>query len=130
MAKELGVAPNTWTAYKRGKSSFGLHEIAKICDALQVSPRWLLLGEDAAGKPSLYDRVEKLVSEVYAKASVSLPSVSLAATAARHASTLEAAVLSATDEEEIDLRLKLLEKEIQKELREARADPGTGKRSA
>lgn len=44
-AARLGISPNTWTAYKRGKQSFGLHEIAKICDELGVAPEWLLFGE-------------------------------------------------------------------------------------
>lgn len=45
LAEKLGIAPNTWTAYKRGKRSFGLHEIANICDLLDVDPFWLLFGD-------------------------------------------------------------------------------------
>ncbi len=54
-AARLGISPNTWTAYKKAKQSFGLHEIAKICDALDVEPVWLLFGEaeQATGVTSL-----------------------------------------------------------------------------
>ncbi len=45
-AGRLGISPNTWTSYKRGKQSFGLHEITKICDTLKVDPLWLLFGDD------------------------------------------------------------------------------------
>ena len=39
-----GISPGTLTSYKKGKGSFGLHEIAKICDALRIDPHWLLFG--------------------------------------------------------------------------------------
>lgn len=44
-AARLGISPNTWTAYKKGKQSFGLHEITKICGILAVDPSWLLFGD-------------------------------------------------------------------------------------
>lgn len=44
-AGRLGISPNTWTAYKKGRQSFGLHEITKICDELGVEPSWLMFGE-------------------------------------------------------------------------------------
>jgi phage repressor protein C with HTH and peptisase S24 domain len=44
-AARLGISPNTWTAYKKGRQSFGLHEITKICDELGVDPQWLLFGD-------------------------------------------------------------------------------------
>ncbi|AEQ50791.1 Phage repressor protein C, contains Cro/C1-type HTH and peptisase s24 domains [Pelagibacterium halotolerans] len=51
LAKALGIAPNTWTAYKRGERSFGLNEIAEICDTLGVDAEWLLLGAKPASGP-------------------------------------------------------------------------------
>lgn len=130
LAKALGVTANTWTAYKKGKSSFGLHEVTKICDILDVVPRWLLFGETAAGKPSLYDQVENLVIEAHAANSIKLPSAGLAAAAAQYLDALERDLLSPEDEEEIELRLRLLQKRIQKDIEQARAEPGTGKLSA
>lgn len=62
LAQALGVSPNTWTAYKKGKSSFGLNDIAKICDVLGVDSDWLLFGErlerrpNAAINPSGYEQ--------------------------------------------------------------------------
>ncbi len=49
LAEHLGISPNTWTAYKKGDQSFGLHAIAKICDILEVEPLWLLFGDLAPG---------------------------------------------------------------------------------
>ncbi|WP_244618155.1 LexA family transcriptional regulator [Rhizobium sp. RU35A] len=49
-AAKLGISPNTWTAYKKGRQSFGLHEVAKICDVLGVEPQWLLFGGQAASQ--------------------------------------------------------------------------------
>lgn len=48
LAEALGISPNTWTAYKRGARSFGLNDVARICDLLNVSSRWLLYGEDTS----------------------------------------------------------------------------------
>lgn len=45
LASALGISPNTWTAYKKNSSSFGLLDIPKICDVLGVTPRWLLFGD-------------------------------------------------------------------------------------
>lgn len=51
LANALGVSPNTWTSYKRGKSSFGLNDITKICDVLGVDSDWLLFGERVELQP-------------------------------------------------------------------------------
>lgn len=61
LATALGVSPNTWTSYKKGKSSFGLNDIARICDVLGVDSEWLLFG-DAAGQTQSQGRVETMQS--------------------------------------------------------------------
>lgn len=43
-AQRIGISPGTLTSYKKGKGSFGLHEITKICDVLKIDPHWLLFG--------------------------------------------------------------------------------------
>jgi len=43
-AARLGISANTWTAYKQAKRSFGLHEIATICDELGADVHWVLFG--------------------------------------------------------------------------------------
>ncbi|CAK7257507.1 MULTISPECIES: helix-turn-helix transcriptional regulator [unclassified Shinella] len=130
LAKKLGVAPNTWTAYKKGKTSFGLHEIAKICDTLGVAPRWLLLGEDEKGQASLYDRVERIVLEEHLAAKIKLPATALAKTASYYLAGLEERLISKDDCEEVDLRLRLLHKEVRIAIENARSEPGKGKHSA
>jgi phage repressor protein C with HTH and peptisase S24 domain len=51
-AGRLGISPNTWTAYKKGKQSFGLHQIAEICDTLSIDPLWLLFGDSGTSGQS------------------------------------------------------------------------------
>lgn len=46
LAEALGISRNTWTAYKKGRTSFGLNQIAEICAVLGVSAHWLLYGVD------------------------------------------------------------------------------------
>lgn len=129
LAAELGIAPNTWTAYKKGVRSFGLHEVAKICDTLGVSPHWLLFGTEGL-ESDLRARVEKLVRELHNEAKVYLPDRAAEIVVDRHYTTLLKQIVDPDDREEIDLRLRLLGKEIFKEIAEARVMPGSGKRSA
>lgn len=129
LATELGIAPNTWTAYKKGVRSFGLHEVAKICDVLGVSPHWLLFGTEGA-QTHLRERVEMIVTELHALEGLSLPAKSVELTVDRYYAGLLTQLVDTDDHEEIDLRLRLLRKEIAKDIAEARAAPGLGKRSA
>lgn len=129
LATALGIAPNTWTAYKKGVRSFGLHEVAKICDTLGVSPHWLLFGTEVA-KADLRERVERLLRELHEQAGISLPATSMEQAVARHYAGLLDQLVDTNDREEIDLRLRLMRKEVAKDLSEAREAPGSGKRSA
>ncbi|WP_429813646.1 helix-turn-helix domain-containing protein [Ensifer sp. B1-9] len=129
LATALGIAPNTWTAYKKGVRSFGLHEVAKICDTLDVSPHWLLFGTEGE-RSDLRERVELLLREVHEEAGISLPAASMEQTVVRYYAGLVDQIVDPDDREEIDLRLKLLRKEVAKDISEARAEPGSGKRSA
>lgn len=129
LAAELGLSPNTWTAYKKGVRSFGLHEIASICDKLGVTPHWLLFGTDGL-ESDLRARVEKLVREIHAEAEIYLPERAVEIVVDKHYTALLKQIVDPDDREEIDLRLRLLRKEISKEVAEARGMPGSGKRSA
>lgn len=129
LAAELGVSPNTWTAYKKGTRSFGLHEVAKICDVLQVSPHWLLFGTDGI-ESGLRERIEKIVRELHLEAKVYLPDRAAEQAIERHYTALVKQLVNPSDREEVDLRLRLLRKEVSKEISEARRSPGSGKRSA
>lgn len=129
LAAAFGIAPNTWTAYKKGVRSFGLHEVAKICDLLDVSPHWLLFGTEAA-KSDLRELVEALVRELHRETGVSLPEPSAEQTVAHYLAKLTSQLVDPDDREEVDLRLRLLRKEVAKDLSEARSTPGSGKRSA
>ncbi|MEY9717893.1 transcriptional regulator with XRE-family HTH domain [Sinorhizobium fredii] len=129
LATELGIAPNTWTAYKKGVRSFGLHEVAKICDILEVTPHWLLFGTEGL-ESDLRGRVEKLIRELHDEAKIYLPDRAVAIVVDRHYTALLSQIVEPDDREEIDLRLRLLRKEISKEIAEARVTPGSGKRSA
>lgn len=46
LAEKLGMSPNTWTAYKRGRQSLKLTQIAEICDIVGVDVEWLLFERD------------------------------------------------------------------------------------
>jgi len=46
LAEALGISRNTWTAYKKGKTSFGLNQITDICAVLGVTSQWLLYGDE------------------------------------------------------------------------------------
>lgn len=46
LAEKLGWSPNTWTAYKRGRQSLKLSQIAEICDVLGVEMGWLLFDHE------------------------------------------------------------------------------------
>lgn len=129
LAVKLGISPNTWTAYKKGVRSFGLHEITRICDILQVSPHWLLFGTDGV-ESGLRERVEKIVRELHLEAKVFLPERAAEQSVERHYTSLVKQLVDPGDREEIDLRLRLLRKEISKEISEARMAPGSGKRLA
>lgn len=127
LAAELGLAPNTWTAYKKGVRSFGLHEIARICDILGVTPHWLLFGTEGL-ESDLRARVETLVRELHNEAKIYLPDRAVEIVVDRHYTAMLKQIVDPDDREEIDLRLRLLRKEISKEIAEARVMPGSGKR--
>lgn len=129
LAAELGIAPNTWTAYKKGVRSFGLHEVTKICDKLGVSPHWLLFGTEGA-ENDLRAQVEKLVRELHRDAKIYLPERAEEQAIDRFYHSLQKQIVDPGDREEIELRLRLLRKEISKEIAEAQVHPGSGKRSA
>lgn len=55
-----GISPPSLTRYESGESAPGAREIRLLCEALQVSPHWLVLGEiDAAGSS---DTEQKLLA--------------------------------------------------------------------
>lgn len=58
-ARRLGVSPNTFTNYKKGQNSFGLHEVTKICDETEADPHWLLFGVPASGVAEVSTLIEK-----------------------------------------------------------------------
>ncbi|KQZ55307.1 transcriptional regulator [Rhizobium sp. Root149] len=60
-AGRLGISPNTWTAYKKGRQSFGLHEITKICDELEIDPSWLLFGQPTEADSLTHSEMAELV---------------------------------------------------------------------
>jgi transcriptional regulator with XRE-family HTH domain len=113
LAKALGVVPNTWTSYKNGKQSFGLHEIARICDVLQVDPRWLLFGDEPQ-KPSLMEKIEEIVREAFGEKEID-EEVALELTRRSLAKIIDQLV-STDDDEEVELRLRLLRKELKSEV--------------
>ncbi len=129
LASALGIAPNTWTAYKKGVRSFGLHEVAKICDLLEVSPHWLLFGTESASN-GVRGRVEALLLELHTEAKVSMSATAMERTVDRYYAALKAQLIDPNDHDELELRLRLLRKEVAKDIANAQAEPGSGKRSA
>ncbi len=130
LAKALGVSPNTWTAYKQGKTSFGLHDIAKICDVLGVTPQWLLMGDEGLRPISLLDRVRAIVFRAHEVSPIRLSKEALEQTSIDHFNALKSVIVDPNDDEEIELRLRLLGKQMQNEISVAIREPGTGKREA
>lgn len=129
LAKALGISANTWTSYKKGASSFGLHEVPRICDVLGVSPHWLLFGDEGVAD-DLRSKISALVEDVYAGAQVRLPPRSAEEATDRHYLALQKHLVDPADREEVELRLRLLRKELLKEIMEAASEPGSGKQSA
>ncbi len=130
LAERLGISANTWTAYKQAKRSFGLHEVAKICDELGVTPRWLLFGEEGEASSTLRTKIRALLVLVGDANEIRFPPVTLDNEAARLEQELLAQIIDPDDPEELGMRLKLLQKSLMKDSKEAVAAPGTGKRSA
>lgn len=130
LAAALGISPNTLTAWKRGRSSFGVHEIPKICDVLGVEAHWLLFGEELPQEASLLDDVRSIVEDVHRRAKVHLSETGLQTTASAYFAALNAEIVSANDTEEVGMRLHLLRKRIEKDLAQAVDEPGSGKQSA
>ncbi|WP_165909426.1 helix-turn-helix domain-containing protein [Shinella sp. JR1-6] len=130
LAAALGISPNTLTAWKKGRSSFGVHEIPKICDVLGVEAHWLLFGDEPRQEASLLNEVQSIVENVHKMAKVHLSKAGLERTARTYFAALNAEIVSANDTEEVGMRLHLLRKRIEKDLANAAAEPGSGKQSA
>lgn len=130
LAAALGISPNTLTAWKQGRSSFGVHEIPKICDVLGVTAHWLLFGEELRQEASLLDEVRSIVEDAHKMAKVHLSAIGLERATNIYFSALNAEIVSANDTEEVGMRLHLLRKRIEKDLANAAAEPGSGKQSA
>lgn len=107
--------------------------------ALGVSIDWLLTGKgEPEGSPpnevrvhladeDLMSKIGELVANVHREMGISLPQAQLFRVVARKHNEVMAAQ---PGEGELPVMLKLLETQLRAELKEARSEPGTGKRSA
>lgn len=112
---------------------------AKMAAALGVSIDWLLTGKgEPEGSPpnevrvhladeDLMSKIGELVANVHREMGISLPQAQLFRVVARKHNEVMAAQ---PGEGELPVMLKLLETQLRAELKEARSEPGTGKRSA
>lgn len=147
LAKQLGIAPNTWTAYKRGLRSFGVNEVEHICALLDVDPLWLLFGisgpdsrtQQLAGSdaargtaidPLLMEKLYKAVERVYRDAGQRPPGHRIANEATELLNMLLEKVADIRDETIVDAVIPALAQKLFERLATAAAEPGTGKRSA
>ena len=146
LAKRLGISPNTWTAYKRGQRSFGLNEIAKICDMLEVSPQWLLFGAEqyATGVQSsaapdfqrpqvdekLMDELRFVVEKVHKETNIHLSSSAVIRETTALYNDVQKQTEDMSDREEIEAVIRQLQIRLKRRLTEAKINPGSGKRSA
>ena len=141
LASRLGISPNTWTAYKRGERSFGLHDIANICDILGVSHEWLLFGAETLDEPKRLDAEEgndfdlilelgKIVSRTYEAADIRLSGTAkLDEINSLHKELLNT-VRDINQITIVKAVLPELEKRLQNRLAQAKLEPGTGKHAA
>lgn len=146
LAKELGISPNTWTAYKRGQRSFGLNEIAKICDLLEVSPQWLLFGAEQKEPDAprsitpdvrrsqvdekLMDELRIIVETAHKDADIRLNSSGIIRETTALYNDLQKRTDDVSDREEVEAVIRQLKVRLKRRLIEAKVSPGSGKRSA
>lgn len=63
--KEKGIAVSTLYLYEKGERHPRAKELRLICDALNVPPTWLLLGQDWDMSKNLRSRIENIIEELY-----------------------------------------------------------------
>lgn len=63
-----GISPPSLTRYESGESTPGAREIRLLCEALALSPHWLLLGEiDAAGGSDIEQKLLAVLKDFVAE---------------------------------------------------------------
>lgn len=149
LSTKTGIPKRTLYGYVSGPAEPTAGQIAAIRAATGLSLQWLVLGEEPKvdapadrddlsaqdGKPQLhlieikaFEDIGRRVRTVYEKAGAKLPPDALAAEIAHRYNLFVAERPNLEDSEEVELRLRLLEKGIERDIQKAQAEPGSGKR--
>lgn len=137
------VSRRTLSDYVAGKSEPKASTLMEIVDATGVAITWLMSGHGARAekeadefKPdgrissSMLVSIHSVVQRVYDAAGLRLPEHQALEIVAAAYNDFISDNVDMADEEEVALRVALLERKLQKQIDAAKAEPGTGKRSA
>lgn len=144
MADTLGLSLRGWQRIERGEGMPNGESLMAF-KAIGINPGWILTGlgpksltedesflyrKDAIIDPDLLVDIKQTVANVHKAAGIKLRDEDLDRKAISHYNEYMASDTDLSDGEEMGLWLKLLEKRLRREVAAARAEPGTGKRSA
>lgn len=138
MAKVVGVATATWQKIERDEG-LPTGETLMQFEKLGINPGWILTGlgprtlhgwRNTDAEAEIFMRIGSMIQEVHEQAGVELPLRSLAKTArALFEEVMETLEIEAGPDE-VDAVLNLQAAKLRRQLKEAAAEPGSGKRSA
>lgn len=140
-AERLGVAKTTLANYERGERIPDASVLALYRLKLGINVNWLATDEGSmfddpskappqAVKPELMEKLARLASGIYREMGRRLPSDRATFEATELYNDLVQRVVDVTDQDEVEATLPQLAYQLRKRLKEAAAEPGTGKREA
>lgn len=144
LARRAGISRGVLERYLTGRNELKAQRLVTIAQAAGVSVEWLASGQGAmlpkdaqtattlgaAVDPILMKVVSKTVRAAHEAEGIALPVDALISETAAAHNELLARAEDPSDRDELESLLPWLDKRLRKRLREARAEPGTGKRSA
>ncbi|WP_230170694.1 helix-turn-helix domain-containing protein [Rhizobium sp. CECT 9324] len=136
-AEAFGAPRKTFEKYEQGLTELPTRLMLWLSSEHHVNLDWLLTGEGqmfegavASYNEAVIDKIAGVVTTVYDDANVRLPREKIAGEAVALYNDLIGKVDDINDLDEIIAMLPWLQMRLTKRLREAKMDPGTGKREA